>query len=139
MNTDLLFSSKTVDWETPQDLFDRLNAIHHFEIDLCATADNTKCERYFSPEDDALAQEWTGVCWCNPPYGRQVGKWVQKAAQSKAKVVMLLFARTDTQWFHKWVLPFATIEFLPGRLHFGGAGRAPAPSMIVVFDGRRFA
>lgn len=125
MNTDLMFSSKTCEWETPQDLFDRLNAIHHFEIDLCATADNAKCERYYSPEDDALTQEWTGVCWCNPPYGRTVGKWVEKAARCKAKVVMLLPARTDTQWFHKWVLPYGKVEFLPGRLKFGGGGATP--------------
>ena len=84
---------------------------------------------------DGLKQEWTGVCWCNPPYGRQIGKWVEKACKSLATVVMLLPARTDTKWFHDWCLPYGKIEFLRGRLKFGGCDNsAPFPSMIVVFS-----
>ena len=84
---------------------------------------------------DGLKQEWTGVCWCNPPYGRQIGKWVEKAVKSLATVVMLLPARTDTKWFHDWVLPYGKIEFLRGRLKFGGCNNsAPFPSMIVIFE-----
>ena len=76
-----------------------------------------------------------GVCWCNPPYGRQIGKWVEKAFKSSATVVMLLPARTDTKWFHDWCLPYGKIEFLRGRLKFGGCDNsAPFPSMIVVFE-----
>ena len=79
--------------------------------------------------------KWTGVCWCNPPYGRQIGKWVEKAVKSSATVVMLLPARTDTKWFHDWCLPYGKIEFLRGRLKFGGCDNsAPFPSMIVVFE-----
>ena len=135
MNTDVLFSSKTDLWATPQELFDKYDAICHFETDVCALPENAKCKRYFTPEMDGLKQEWTGVCWCNPPYGRQIGKWVEKAVKSFATVVMLLPARTDTKWFHDWCLPYGKIEFLRGRLKFGGCDNsAPFPSMIVIFE-----
>ena len=135
MNTNLMFSSKTDLWETPQDLFNKYDAIYHFETDVCALPENAKCKRFFTPEMDGLKQEWTGVCWCNPPYGRQIGRWVEKAVKSFATVVMLLPARTDTKWFHDWCLPYGKIEFLRGRLKFGGCeNSAPFPSMVVVFQ-----
>lgn len=135
------FSSATTEWETPQDLFDSLHAEFGFDRDVCATAENSKCAGFFSKEDDGLVQEWTGTCWCNPPYGREVGKWVEKArlsAQKGATVVMLLPARTDTRWFHGHILHKAEVRFLPGRLKFGGSkNSAPFPSMIVVYRGRK--
>ena len=135
MNAELMFSSKTDLWETPQDLFEKYDAIYNFETDVCALPENAKCKRFFTPEMDGLKQEWTGVCWCNPPYGRQIGKWVEKAVKSFATVVMLLPARTDTKWFHDWCLPYGKIEFLRGRLKFGGCyNSAPFPSMIVIFE-----
>ena len=112
MNTDLMFSSKTDLWETPQDLFDKYNDIYNFETDVCALPENAKCKKYFTPETDGLKQEWKGVCWCNPPYGREIGKWVEKAVNSFATVVMLLPARTDTKWFHDFCLPYGKIEFI---------------------------
>ena len=137
MNTDVMFSSKTDLWATPQDLFDKYDAIYHFETDVCASPENAKCKRFFTPEMDGLKQEWTGVCWCNPPYGRQIGQWVEKAFKSFATVVMLLPARTDTKWFHDYCLPYGKIEFLRGRLKFGGCDNsAPFPSMIVVFEAK---
>lgn len=135
------FSSKTGEWETPRDLFDALNAEFGFDRDVCATPENSKCAAFFTKEMDGLAQEWTGTCWCNPPYGREVGKWVEKArisAQKGATVVMLLPARTDTKWFQQHILHKAEIRFLPGRLKFGGAqNSAPFPSMVVVYRGRK--
>ena len=139
MSISVMFSSKTDMWETPQDIFDKYNAIYHFETDVCAVPENAKCEHFYTPEIDGLKQEWSGVCWCNPPYGRQIAKWVEKAARSNATVVMLMPARTDTKWFHDYCLPYGKIEFLRGRLRFGGCTEnAPFPSMIVVFgkDGR---
>ena len=65
MNRDAMFSSKTDLWETPQELFDRLDARFHFEVDVCATAENAKCKRYYTREVDGLAQKWEGVCWCD--------------------------------------------------------------------------
>lgn len=137
MNADLMFSSKTDLWETPQDLFDKYNAIYNFETDVCALPENAKCKKYFTPEIDGLKQEWKGVCWCNPPYGREIGKWVEKAVNSFATVVMLLPARTDTKWFHNFCLPYGKIEFIKGRLKFGNAkNSAPFPSMIVIFKSK---
>lgn len=132
-----IYSSKTDLWETPQDLFNRYDDQYHFDIDLCALPENAKCTRYFTPQDDALIQEWSGVCWCNPPYGRQLAKWVAKAATSNATVVMLLPARTDTRWFHEYCLPHGKVEFIRGRVHFGGSvNPAPFASMVVVFNGK---
>ena len=135
---DVLFSSKSVVWETPQDLFDKLNAVFHFDLDVCALPENAKCSRYYTPEDDGLSQPWNGTVWCNPPYGRSIEAWVKKASESETKVVMLLPARTDTKWFHEYIYNKAEIRFIKGRLKFGNSkNAAPFPSMIVVFDGKQ--
>lgn len=138
MISNALVSSDKQDWETPQWLFDMLDAEFGFTLDVCATAENAKVPQFYSPEMDGLSKPWTGVCWCNPPYGRAVWRWVKKAYEESRKgatVVMLLPARTDTRWFHEWVYEHAAeIRFLRGRLRFGGAkNSAPFPSMIVVF------
>lgn len=136
MNKEAMFSSKTDLWATPQHFFDALNEEFHFDTDVCALPENAKCERFYTPEQDGLKQEWKGVCWCNPPYGREIGKWVKKAAECKATVVMLLPARTDTKWFHDYIYGKAEIRFIRGRLKFGGAKEnAPFPNMVVVFNG----
>ena len=130
------FSSASDLWSTPQDLFDKLHAAHHFTLDVCATADNAKCARYFTQADDGLAQVWEGVCWMNPPYGRTIGLWMAKAlhsSRSGATVVCLVPARTDTRWWHDYAMK-GEIEFLRGRLKFGGhRNSAPFPSAIVTF------
>ncbi len=84
MNTQTLFSSKTDMWETPQDFFDKLNAEFNFDVDVCATDDNAKCSTYYTKEQDGLSIDWKGVCWCNPPYGKEIGRWVEKAYMSSA-------------------------------------------------------
>lgn len=133
-----LFTSNTDMWATPQAFFDKYNAIYNFDIDVCAVETNAKCEKYFSPDQNGLLQEWRGVCWCNPPYGREIGAWAKKAAESEALTVMLLPARTDTRWFHDYIYHNASIEFIKGRLKFGdGKNSAPFPSMVVIFDNRR--
>lgn len=139
MNTDVMFSSATELWSTPQDFFDKLDAEFHFNLDVCALPENAKCERYYTPADDGLKQPWKGTVWCNPPYGRQVGRWVEKAYLSSiggATIVMLLPARTDTAWFHDYIYGKAKIRFVRGRLKFGGSkNSAPFPSMVVIFRG----
>lgn len=131
---DVHFSSQSDRWETPQALFDELDKEFHFETDVCASVDNAKCDRYYTEADDGLAQDWQGVCWMNPPYGRQIGKWVKKAYESAATVVCLLPSRTDTAWWHDYCMK-GTIRFLRGRLKFGNAtNSAPFPSAIVIFD-----
>lgn len=97
-----LFSSATGEWSTPQDVYDALDTEFGFTLDPCATPENAKCERYFTKEDDGLAQEWTGVVFMNPPYGRQIGRWLKKAYESAlagATVVCLVPSRTDTRWW----------------------------------------
>ena len=141
MNTELMFSSKTDMWATPQDFFDELDQRFHFETDVCALPENAKCKNFYTPAQNGLLQEWRGVCWCNPPYGRELAQWVKKAATSHATVVMLLPARTDTRWFHDYIYrkPHVDIDFIKGRLKFGGSkNSAPFPSMVVIFRNEAF-
>lgn len=130
-------SSKTAIWETPQDFFDNLNMEFKFKTDVCALPENAKCDTYFTPEQDGLTQEWKGACWMNPPYGREISKWVKKAYESAlggATVVCLLPSRTDTKWWHDYVMQSRDIRFIKGRLKFGGCkNSAPFPSVVVVF------
>lgn len=140
MNTAIMFSSETDQWATPQDFFDELNAEFNFTLDPCATKENAKCAKYFTVEDDGLKQDWQGeTVFCNPPYGREIGKWVKKCYEESKKpgttVVMLIPARTDTSYFHDFIYGKAReIRFIRGRLKFGDAkNSAPFPSMVVVF------
>lgn len=132
------FSSKTDMWATPQDFFDKYNEIYHFETDVCATSENAKCSKYYTKEQNGLSQEWAGVCWMNPPYGREIKDWMKKAYESSlngATVVCLVPARTDTAWWHDYSIK-GKIEFIRGRLKFGGSkNSAPFPSAVVVFGG----
>jgi phage N-6-adenine-methyltransferase len=135
MKNKVLYSSNSCEWETPQDLFDKLNAIYEFELDVCASKENAKCKKYFTKEDDALSRDWRGhrQIWMNPPYGREIGKWVKKAFETGG-VVCLLPARTDTKWFHDYCLKYGQIEFIKGRLRFNNCKEnAPFPSMLVRF------
>lgn len=78
---DVLFSSNSVEWETPQAIFDQLNEEFHFTLDPCSTDENAKCEKHFTKEQNGLAQDWTGeVVYCNPPYGREMPRWIEKCA-----------------------------------------------------------
>ena len=134
MNTEVMFSSRTDMWETPAAFFRALDAEFHFTLDVCAVPENAKCKVFYTPEQDGLAQNWGGCCWCNPPYGREIGKWVKKAAEAECTVVMLLPARTDTAWFHDYIYGKSEIRFVRGRLKFGGSkNSAPFPSMVVIF------
>ena len=127
--------SKTTEWQTPQSFFDLLHAEFRFTLDVCAVAGNAKTPAFYS--SDSLSTQWTGTCWMNPPYGRQIDKWIRKAVESArdgATVVCLVPARTDTVWFHEFCIPFGEIRFVKNRLYFGdGKERAPFPSMVVVF------
>ena len=132
------FSSASDMWETPQDLFDKLDRQYGFTLDVCATVENRKCDYFFSKEQDGLSKVWTGRIWMNPPYGREIGKWVKKAYETAKRghtVVCLLPARTNTAWWHDYCL-LGEITFIRGRLKFGGhKNSAPFPSAIVEFNG----
>jgi phage N-6-adenine-methyltransferase len=133
------YSSKSYEWATPQDLFDRLHTEHQFDLDVCASHSNAKCPKFFTRAEDGLAQTWAGRCWCNPPYGRQIGDWVRKAWESARTtaelVVCLVPVRTDTRWWQEYVIGTgAEVTYLPGRIRFNGApAGAPFPSAVVVF------
>ena len=121
------------------DFFRRYDDLYGFELDVCADDDNAKCKKYFTKRDDGLSQEWSGVCWMNPPYGREIGLWMRKAYESSlsgATVVCLVPARTDTAWWHNYAMK-GEIEFIRGRLKFGNAtNSAPFPSAVVVYRGK---
>lgn len=134
----LLKPAAKVEWETPQNFFDVLHAEFGFTIDVCATPDLAKCPRFFSPEDNGLAQSWTGeVCWMNPPYGTTIKHWMRKAYDESLKgatVVCLIPARTDTAWWHDYAEKASERRFVRGRLKFGGhKWNAPFPNAVVVF------
>lgn len=141
MNTELMFSSKTDLWATPQWLFNKLNKKYNFTLDPCATDKNRKCDKYFTLEQDGLLQEWgNDTVYINPPYGRETVKWVKKAFETHKvhnnTIVMLLPARTDVKWFHDYIYNQENvhIDFLKGRLKFGDSkNSAPFPSMIITF------
>lgn len=139
MRVDVMFSSKDENWTTPKDLFDKLNSEFHFTLDPAASDENHKCDNYYTVQDDGLKQDWAGhTVFCNPPYCRKTGEWVEKAynesRKPKTTVVMLLPSRTDVRWFHDYVLPFGEIRFIKGRLKFGNSNNsAPFASMIVIF------
>ncbi len=137
---DVHFSTKSEEWSTPQDLFDELNAIFHFDLDACATPDNAKCRRFFTRHDNAIAQRWRGTVRMNPPYGRVIGEFMRKAYDESiagATAVCLVPSRTDTAWWHRYARR-GQIVFLRGRLRFGNAKTsAPFPSAIVIFWGGR--
>ena len=135
MDIGVHFSSETVEWETPQALFDELHNVFNFQLDVCATARNHKVSSYFTKAQDGLVQQWTTSNWMNPPYGREIYNWVKKAHENPL-TVCLLPARTDTRWFHEFMYnnPKAELRFIKGRLKFSGcANSAPFPSMIVIF------
>ena len=138
-----LMSSNTDEWATPKSFFEELNKEFKFTLDPCATDFNHKCNNYFTKEEDGLKQDWSKYrVFCNPPYGREIGKWVEKAYNENKKgtfIVMLLPARTDTKWFHNFIYKQHEIRFIKGRLKFNdGKQSAPFPSMIVVMQGEKY-
>lgn len=132
--------SGTDRWHTPAALYLALDKEFGFTVDVAADSDNAKCDRFLDREQDALEIEWAGeTVFCNPPYGRELARWVRKAMLSAqdggATVVMVLPARTGNSWFHEYCLPHAEVRFIRGRLGFSGTrtGSAPFDSMVVIF------
>lgn len=131
------FSSKTNEWSTPQNFYDELDKEFNFTLDTAATEENAKCKRFYTESDDGLTKTWDREnIWCNPPYGRSLGKWVEKASKATGGVVVMLIpARTDTKYFHEYIYNKAEIRFIKGRLKFGGhKNSAPFPSMLVIWQ-----
>lgn len=134
-----LFTSADEDWETPDYVFDFFNNRYNFTLDAAASNTNFKVLNHFTKKENGLSQSWEEHrVWLNPPYGRDIKRWFRKCSieQSKARLICVLApARTDTQWFHVYVLPFATkVFFIEGRIAFKGSFQAaPFPSMVVLY------
>lgn len=142
MNTKVMFSSNSDEWATPEDFFNMINQEFHFNLDPCATSENHKCEKFFTMEQNGLNMDWGGYrVFCNPPYSN-VAEWVAKCYEEGCKentlVCMLIPARTDTRYFHDYILNRSEVRFIKGRLKFGQSKNpAPFPSMLVVFYGAK--
>lgn len=135
------FESKKQDWETPLDLFIPLDNEFHFTLDVAANEKNKKCDKFISKEQDAMIITWGNeICWLNPPYGEKnqysLSAWVKKARQEAdngSTVVMLIPARTNTNWFHDICLKRCEIRFIKGRPKFVGAIHGlPQPLCLVI-------
>ncbi len=133
---DCMFSSNKHDYETPDNLFSQLNSIFKFKIDLAADENNYKCEKYLSIKDNSLEDPWLykGWGWLNPPYGRDIDKWIAKSWGSKSKQILLTPSRTETIYFHDFTINANHILFIKGRLKFEGCKHAaPFPSLLAFF------
>jgi len=146
MNKDLMFSSKNYEWETPPEVFEWIDRKWEITIDACATPGNAKCERFISPAEDFFQHNFIGeVAFMNPPYGRGIANFVEKAYTEALKpntiFICLLPARTDTRWWHRYVMKSVAIYLIQGRIKFLNedgerVASAPYPSAIVFFDGQ---
>jgi len=135
-----IFKSKSTEYETPNEIFDPLKKEFDLKVDVCATKENTKCNIYFTKQEDAFTREWHkyGNCWMNPPWGKDLKKWVKKAFEESQKgitVVCLLPVRSNTNWWHDYCMK-GEIRFLKGEIKFCGMDRGLwLPCSIVIFDG----
>mgnify|MGYP001389426560 CR=1 FL=1 len=136
------YMSKSNEWATPQDFFDRLDEEFRFTLDPATDGINAKCDKFYTQEDDGLSQDWGGEhVFMNPPYGRAIKDWVKKASEEgskpNTKVVALIPSRTDTRYWHDYIFGVANeVRFVKGRLKFGdGKNSAPFPSAVVIWDG----
>ena len=121
------FSSMRLDWRTPKAFYDELHKEFNFDFDPCPP----------NPEFDGLECAWGRRNFMNPPYGREIGKWIKRAfivAQGGALVVALIPSRTDSQWWHEYVMKANEIRFIKGRLKFDEhKNSAPFPSAVIVW------
>ena len=151
MISQVLLTSKSQEWETPDPFFKKINNAHNLTLDVCASETNHKLKRFFTAKDDGLSKSWAGErVWMNPPYKRKEKgspgqiDWIRKAHYEVSQngcelAVCLIPARTDTKLFHDYVMKSSLVFFIRGRLKFVGApASAVFPSMLVVFDKRTY-
>lgn len=131
-------------WVTPQDFFDEVNSVFEFTLDAAASAQNTKCKKFYDETTDGLKQDWSNeVVWINPPY-KTNADWVAKIAAEAARgttIALLCFATTiGTNYVQNNAADVDYILFPKGRLSFSdGVQNEPAkkPSMLVIFNAKR--
>lgn len=140
----VMFSSRSNEWTTPQGFYNALAKSYNFTLDPCATKTTAKCKKFFTQDDNGLEQDWSGhTVFMNPPYGREIKKWIKKAFEESrkdnTKVVCLIPARTDTSYWHDYCMKAHKISFVRGRLKFGDSSNsAPFPSAVVVFESEAY-
>lgn len=126
------FSSQRLDWRTPSHIYEKLNDEFNFDCDPCPTVEGLH-------KKDMLGSSWGQRNFVNPPYGNEIPKWIKKGYEESKKgklVVFLIPSRTDTSWWHEYILNADEIRFIKGRIKFEGAKyNAPFPSCIVIFKG----
>jgi len=131
------FNRSKVDYETPPEVFNPLQKEFGITFDVCATPKNAKCQQFFTVSDNALEKDWNGVCWMNPPFGREMKKWVIKAwteSQKGVTVICLLPARTNTNWWHDYCMK-GEVRFIRGEVKFVGCKNGLwLPMAIVIFN-----
>jgi phage N-6-adenine-methyltransferase len=131
------FCSTNQEWETPSDLFQKINRIYKFTRDVCASEKNKKCVLFWSESDSCLNKKWQGINWMNPPF-KDMKKFIKKAYLERfnAVTVCLIPARTNTRWWHDWCME-GEISFICGRPKFGNAIHGlPQPLALVIFGKR---
>lgn len=142
-----MVSSKSNEWSTPNYLFNKLDKEFQFDLDVAATGDNAKCEKFYDSESNGLSKDWHKesftACWMNPPYGGNTRQWIKKAHLEStlgAIIVCLIVSSTDRSYWHDYIFPFASeIRFLRGRIAFGKAkSTAPFASAIVIFSPKNY-
>ena len=141
-----LFTSNTNEWGTPIDLFNELNNEFNFTLDPCSTHENAKCEKHYTLKENGLNQDWKNeTVFCNPPYGSEIKHWIKKCHDEHIKnnitIVLLIPARTDTQYFHNYIYKKCELRFIKGRVKFidengNSKNSAPFPSMIAIYHKR---
>jgi len=136
-----MFSSKSGEWSTPQDFYNKLNwRFGPFDLDPCANPHNAKCDNFYTEPENGLLKSWQGhTVFINPPYGRDIKAWIKKGYEESqdpdTKVVMLIPARTDTRYWHDYIMKAELVYFVKGRLKFGNCqNSAPFPSAVVIFN-----
>lgn len=143
MRNNGLFTSSTDEWATPVNFFKELDHTCNFQLDVCASESNFKCDHYYTKKENGLISRWFGRVWCNPPYGKQIPLWIDKALSSYKEcefVYLLIPSRTDTIWFHKLLnCKDCEIKFIKGRLKFNdGKNSAPFPSCLAILKGDNY-
>lgn len=134
------------DWATPASLFDPLDMVFHFNLDIAASPENSKCDRFFSYENSAMENDWNGRGWCNPPYSRDpkdpaslgvkdfLARGFQQMEENPACQIIcfLVSAATDTAWFQDYCFNADILCFIRGRLKFEGAKNSQTKGSALV-------
>lgn len=126
------------EWLTPPEL---IKSLGQFDLDPCSPINRPwpTALTHYTINDDGLSKSWNGRVFCNPPYGKKTWLWAKRMSEHN-NGILLIFARTDTTNFHKYILHQSdAIMFLKGRLTFYNSDGTPAknsagaPSLLAAY------